>query len=140
VRLSVSGSSENTEAVSAERISSWESAYSASSVGSGFLPAQANDRTPRQVLRNTPAPAMADGAGKNRAACVRTSDGRAALAAVVDDGVGVLVDHGAAVGAPPEPPLHLLALHARRRPATSPMLRRRRRARAHAHVCPAKRR
>jgi hypothetical protein len=40
-----------------------------------------------------------------------TSDGRAALAAVEDDGVGVLVDHGAAVRAPPKQPLHLLALH-----------------------------
>lgn len=46
---------------------------------------------------------------------VHTSDGRAALAAVEDDGARVLVDHGAAVRAPPEPRLHLLVLHDERR-------------------------
>ena len=36
-----------------------------------------------------------------------TSDRSAAFAAVVDDGVGVLVDHGAAARAPAEPHLRV---------------------------------
>lgn len=47
--------------------------------------------------------------------CVRsTSDWSAAFAAVVDNGLGVLVDHGAAVRAPAEPHLDLPRLHRRR--------------------------
>lgn len=42
-----------------------------------------------------------------------TSDRGAAFGAVVDDRLGVLVDHGAAVRAPAEPPSDLTRLHDR---------------------------
>jgi hypothetical protein len=57
------------------------------------------------VCRNT---IFGGGAG---ALLCTTSDWRSALAAVEDDGGQVLVDHGAAVRAPPEPRLDLIGLH-----------------------------